>query len=80
MIYGFYKKVISLVKTLVKSAGTRLIFLVHFIKAVTPEQRPDMKSFLASGIMSERIKGSRGRLEGGHAPVFSLFTYFRDRQ
>ncbi|WP_321504564.1 hypothetical protein [uncultured Methanoregula sp.] len=80
MIFGLYKNVIGLIKSVTKSVKTKIISLVRPVNATTPKKSPAGKYTIASEIRCARIKGQWGRLPKGHAPIFSLFTYFPDRQ
>ena len=79
MILRLYKSLIGLIKIVTKSIRTRIIFLVHVIDVTESEQGPVAKFFVASLMRYARIKGPRSRLVSGHAPIFSLFTYFPNR-
>ncbi|MFA4877032.1 MAG: hypothetical protein WC586_06430 [Methanoregula sp.] len=79
MIFEFYKNVISLAISVTKSVTNRIISLVHPISTGVPEAFPARKYILAAEMRCAGNTGPWNRLAGGHAPVFSLFTYFRNR-
>lgn len=80
MIFALYKNVIRLIKSVTNSIKVKIISLVSSFKTGTPEKSPAGKFTIASEMRCARNKGPWSRLASSHAPVFSLFTYFRDSQ
>jgi len=80
MFFELYKNVISLIKSVTKFINLKIISLVRSIETGTPEKSPVGKFTIASEARCAGNKGPWSRLASGHAPVFSLFTYFPDRQ
>jgi hypothetical protein len=67
-------------KAAAESIKDRIIVLFRRPNSVTHMKcQADLNS-LASGIGCSMNTGQWSRLTGSHAPVFSLFTFFGDRQ
>jgi len=79
MVGEFFIKLISRAKEMAKALKAKFIALTQkLIPAVFA------KKFLTPSISSENGNamnaGKRYRLTSGHAPIFSLFTFFGNRQ
>jgi hypothetical protein len=80
MIFALFKNLISLIKSVAKSIKGKIIALARKSEHEAPEKSPARKFNIASETRCARNKGPLTRRTGGHAPIYSLFTYFGDRQ
>ena len=78
MIGEFFKKLISRAKEVAKVLKSKFIALTNKLMPAVP-----VKKFLIPSISSQTGNamkmGKRYRLTSGHAPIFSLYTFFSDR-
>ena len=91
MLWEFFKKTSARIKAAAKSVKTKFLVLIGQpgeLEAGTPsapepeapEKCPVQKNRYASKAGRAMNKGQWCRLTSSHAPIFSLFTYFGDRQ
>ena len=78
MVGEFFKKLLSRAKEVAKVLKSKLIALTNKLMPAVP-----VKKFLIPSISSQTGNamkmGKRYRLTSGHAPIFSLYTFFSDR-
>jgi len=79
MVGEFFIKLISRAKEMAKALKAKFIALTHKLMPAV-----FAKKFLTPSLSSEHGNalnaGKRYRLTSGHAPIFSLFTFFGNRQ
>jgi hypothetical protein len=79
MVGEFFIKLISRAKEIAKALKAKFMALTHKLMPAV-----FAKTFLTFSISSETGNamkmGKRYRLTSGHAPIFSLFTFFGNRQ
>ena len=79
MVGEFFIKLITRAKEVAKALKAKFIALTNKLMPAVP-----VKKFLTPGITSGTGNalnmGKRYRLTSGHAPIFSLYTFFRDSQ
>jgi hypothetical protein len=79
MIREFFKKLISRAKEVAKVLKSKFLDLTNKLMPAIP-----VKKFLIPSLTSEMGNamqmGKRYRLTSDHSPIFSLFTFFLDRQ
>jgi len=78
MVGEFFIKLLSRAKEVAKVLKSKLIALTNKLMPVIP-----VKKILTPSISSQAGNamkmGKRYRLTSGHAPIFSLYTFFSDR-
>ena len=78
MVGEFFLKLIKRAKEMAKALKAKFIALTHKLMPAVL-----VKNFLTPSISSETGNalnvGKRYRLTSGHAPIFSLFTFFGNR-
>jgi hypothetical protein len=78
MVGEFFKKLLSRAKEVAKVLKSKLIALTNKLMPEIP-----VKKFLIPSISSQTGNamkvGKRYRQTSGHAPIFSLYTFFSDR-
>ena len=79
MVGEFFIKLITRAKEVAKALKAKFNALTNKLMHTIP-----VKKSLTPGISSETSNalnvGKRYRLTSGHAPIFSLFTFFSNRQ
>ena len=79
MVKEFFLKLISRAKMVAKALKAKIIALTHKFMLTVPVEK-----FLIPCIPSDTRdamnKDKRFRLTKDHSPIFSLFTFFLDRQ
>ena len=79
MIREFFIKLISRAKEVAKVLKSKFVALTNKLMPAVP-----VKKFLIPSISSDMGNamkmGKRYRLTSDHSPIFSLFTFFLDRQ
>ena len=78
MVGEFFKKLLSRAKEVAKVLKSKFVALTNKLMPAIP-----VKKFLIPSISSQTGNamkvGKRYRLTSGHAPIFSLYTFFSDR-
>jgi hypothetical protein len=78
MVGEFFRKLLSRAKEVAKVLKSKFIALTNKLMPAIP-----VKKFLIPSISSQTGNamkvGKRYRLTSGHAPIFSLYTFFSDR-
>jgi hypothetical protein len=79
MIWEFFRMTSDRVKATAKNVKTKFLVLISCPEPGAPEQCPIQKNRIASSSGCALNVGRWYRLTSGHAPFFSLFTFFGDR-
>ena len=80
MVYNFLTQAGKRLKAAAESIKDRIIVLFRRPDPVTHTKCQAGLNSLASGIGCNMNTGQWSKLTGSHAPGFSLFTFFGDRQ
>jgi hypothetical protein len=80
MVWELFKKVSTRVKAAAKSVKAQFTALICKPEPETPENCQGQRNSNTSKAGRAMNKGQWCRLTSSHAPIFSLFTYFGDRQ
>ena len=80
MLWEFFKNASTRIKAAAKSVKTKFLVLIGRPEPETPKRRPVIKNRFTSKAGRAMNMGQWCRLTSSHAPIFSLFTYFGDRQ
>jgi hypothetical protein len=80
MLWEFFKTTSARIKAAAKSVKTKFLVLIGQPEPEAPEKCPVQKNRYTSKAGRAMNKGQWCRLTSSHAPIFSLFTYFGDRQ
>ena len=80
MFWEFFKTTSARIKAAANSIKTKFLVLIGQPEPEAPEKFPVQKNNYTSETRRAMNKGQWCRLTSSHAPIFSLFTYFGDRQ
>ena len=80
MVWELFKKMSTRVKAAAKSVKAQLTALIRKPEPEAPENCQVQRNRSTSKAGRAMNKGQWCRLTSSHAPIFSLFTYFGDRQ
>jgi hypothetical protein len=79
MVGEFFRKLLSRAKEVAKVLKSKFIALTNKLMPTIPVKK-FLKPSISSDMGNAMKMGKRYRLTSDHSPIFSLFTFFLDRQ